>query len=285
MTAGPIKNVFVLPNITGPTGLFELVNILNTGPTGLAGPTGPAAAGISGPTGGFFPVWGQLTGPAGSSGPTGNFKTVCYAGATFRKGLKTVIIPGYSAGGGAAGSAFNPADKLNIALTGTNLIATSTSASNGGVRGTTSHSVGKWMLSFSAVSIGSTDTLDYVGIGTLADTLGLASGSQVQAILTKVGTAFSGNGGSAASYPDGLAIPAAATVDLCVDLPNLLFWFRVNGGLWNASGTANPATGVGGHAMLLGGTFVPYVRITTVGQTVTLNTTPASPPAGFAAWG
>ena len=182
-------------------------------------------------------------------------------------------------------SGFNPADKTaNIILSAGNQIATCNNSSNGGVRGTASHSTGKWMLEFNNVTIGTVDTLDYVGIGIAADTLGLASGAQIQVILIQAGTSFTGNGSSANSFPDGLTITAGATVDLCVDLSSALYWFRVNGGNWNNSGTANPATGVGGHTITTVGTFLPYVRITTNGNTVTLNTSPSSPPSGFTAW-
>jgi hypothetical protein len=45
----------------------------------------------------------------------------------------------------------------------------------------------------------------------------------------------------------GLGTMAAAMVIHCaIDLTNNLVWFAMGGGTWNASGTANPATGVGG---------------------------------------
>jgi hypothetical protein len=42
------------------------------------------------------------------------------------------------------------------------------------------------------------------------------------------------------------------TIDVAVDLDAKLIWFRRNNGNWNNSGTANPATGVGGISFDLG---------------------------------
>jgi len=52
--------------------------------------------------------------------------------------------------------------------------------------------------------------------------------------------------------------PASVGGTICValDASAGLIWFRVNGGNWNNSGTANPATGVGG-LNVAGGTFAP----------------------------
>lgn len=179
---------------------------------------------------------------------------------------------------------YNPADQnAAVTLSGGNLIATGNSGSNGGVRGTTSHATGKVMLSYTNVNL-SGNSLDYVGVGIAADTLGLASGAQIQVILIDSGTAFTGDGSGASTFPDFATLPTNCTVDLCLDLGAQLFWFRINGGNWNGSPTADPATGTLGHAIRAPGTFLPYVRVTTATSTATLNPTPASPPVGFTAW-
>lgn len=179
---------------------------------------------------------------------------------------------------------YNPADKnAAITLTGGNLVATGNSASNGGVRGTTSHASGKVMLSFTNVNL-SGNSLDYVGVGIAADTLGLASGSQIQVIVIDSGTAFTGDGSAASTFPDFGTLSTNCTIDLCLDLGAQLFWFRINGGNWNNFAPDDPATGTGGHAIRSPGTFLPYVRLTTATSTATLNPSPASPPAGFTAW-
>lgn len=185
------------------------------------------------------------------------------------------------------GTTFNPSDiNANIALSGGNLVATGLNSSHGGARGTgPTKSSGKWMLTFTNVEFGTADNLDYVGLGTLTDTLGLAQGTQDQVIICQSGTSFSGTGSSVLTYTNFPAITGSGhTIDLCVDLTNALFWFRVNGGNWNNSSSANPATGTGGNAIAANGAKVPYVRMTNTAATVTLNPTPASPPSGFATW-
>jgi hypothetical protein len=85
MTINTQKQVYIEKGPTGPTGTWKGVNILGafTGPTGL------------------FAQWKQYTGPTGASGPNGNYEHVYNIGPTGIKGEhKTVIIPGYSAGGG-----------------------------------------------------------------------------------------------------------------------------------------------------------------------------------------
>lgn len=182
---------------------------------------------------------------------------------------------------------FNPADiNANIALSGGNLIATGLNASNGGARGTgPGHSAGKLLLRYTSVNL--VDGLDYLGIGTLADTLGLASGQQVQAIIIQQGTQFSGDGaGGVLSYGGFTSVPLGDTVDLAVDITGLLMWFRLNGGNWNNNGSANPGTGTLGNPMKAGGTFLPYVRLTNTSAFLTLNPTYAgdATTTGFAPW-
>lgn len=79
-------------------------------------------------------------------------------------------------------------------------------------------------------------------------------------------------------------------ISVAVDLVNELVWFRKNGGNWNNSGTANPATGAGGisipNGAALGGIF-PAVGVYAVGDSVTINlggsTFAYTAPSGFAA--
>lgn len=185
------------------------------------------------------------------------------------------------------GTTWNPSDKTSDMVLSNGNLTVATNLNNGthgGARGTTGKSSGKWMLQFTGVTLNTSDQLDYVGIGTLADTLGLAQGSQDQVILIANGTAYSGDGTSAFNWLDFSNLPASCTVDLCVDMGAQLFWFRINGGSWNNSGTADPAAGTGGHPIKATGTKFPYVRLTNTPNAATLNPVPASPPAGFLTW-
>jgi hypothetical protein len=52
-------------------------------------------------------------------------------------------------------------------------------------------------------------------------------------------------------------------VGFAIDLNARLAWIRVNGGNWNNSGSADPATGTGGMTFIAG-SFAPFVRFATV---------------------
>lgn len=82
------------------------------------------------------------------------------------------------------------------------------------------------------------------------------------------------------------------TYQFAVDFTNHLIWARVNSTLdWNNSGSADPASGVGGRT-IQSGSFVPVWTNgesgVTTSDTVNLITNPAdfagSLPAGFAPW-
>ena len=94
----------------------------------------------------------------------------------------------------------------------------------------------------------------------------------------------------------GTALVANDVLCVAVDLTASLIWFRKNGGNWNNSGTANPATGTGGYAYLAnwpGGTIAnrglsPYAFLFTTNDQQTLNfgdsTFAQTPPSGFGNW-
>lgn len=73
------QRVIVLAGPTGPTGLYKRVNVY---------------ANITGASGQYQ----QCTQLAGPTGPTGTFKRVVSTGATFRAGVKTIIIVGFTGG-------------------------------------------------------------------------------------------------------------------------------------------------------------------------------------------
>lgn len=182
--------------------------------------------------------------------------------------------------------AWNPSDKSSgITLSVGNTVATTADASAiYSVRGTTSRSTGKYMVSFSNVVL--TDLDGFVGVGDGTVPLGTASGNQGWAAL------FPGGAGVSAYffnkfnyYQDGPVITTSPfTLDICVDFGGLLAWVRVNGGNWNGSGGANPATGSGGHPVDTSTAKFPMVALHGTGATATINTNPSSPPSGFVAW-
>lgn len=123
-----------------------------------------------------------------------------------------------------------------------------------------------------------------IGIGTPASTYpGLGASATVGALVFRSGS-FYVNGTSLA----GLGVLANGNVlGFAVDFTNHLIWAKniTQAGLWNASGTANPATGIGGFT-LPSGSFLPAVSFSasTTGQ-ATLNAGASSfigaVPSGF----
>ncbi len=75
-------------------------------------------------------------------------------------------------------------------------------------------------------------------------------------------------------------------VEVALDIDNRAIWFRVNGGNWNNSGSANPVTNTGG--ITLGAVMGPKLFLAVEGDTAgdkwTADFTTASPLTGFTVW-
>lgn len=178
---------------------------------------------------------------------------------------------------------WNPADKnANIALSNGNLTATVGSSAHSGARGTTSKSSGKFYFEVTwdaggqcSVGIANTSASLSTRLGTNAN--GWAAWSGGSNIWT--------NNGSAAGMT---AMAVGNTICIAVDLTNGKFWARVNGGNWNNSGTANPATNTLGVAVTAG-TYFPALSLFDAGGAVTANfgatAFAQTIPSGFSAWG
>lgn len=195
---------------------------------------------------------------------------------------------------------WNPADISGVTLSSGNLIATANNGSNGGARGTTSHTSGKWYIEF--VCHHPTQNNVFPGLGTTG--AGFEGGTN-----TSGGTATLAPSGSAVSTLAGSftvsfgALTDGEIVSIAVDFTAGLVWFAVGGNFsnWNGSGTANPATGTGGFStangsgnwggVLSGGVF-PYMASQggfsppNAGLTVVPDGPSQSftPPSGFGSW-
>lgn len=166
----------------------------------------------------------------------------------------TLVAALSPASGGPATTTFNPADKGTlITLSGGNLTVTGGSSSNpnaGMVRSIASHSTGKFYNEFTITA----DTGFGFGCGvgvanatqTLNGTDSTRLGNTINGICAYSSSSdvfFNGtNVGSCASFSTG------NTVGMAVDLGAQLFWITDDGTTWNAGGSANPATGVGGYS-------------------------------------
>lgn len=185
-------------------------------------------------------------------------------------------------------SAWNPSDKdAAITLSNTNHTAT-TASGDAGVRGTKSHSSGKWYIEFTATATG---TLRYAAGFARADQL-LNTGTLSHTACVTLGGFFSPGGGS------NVGALAGHVIQIAIDLSAGLAWWRIDGGTWNGNGGASPdpATGTNGAVYTSGGgltagdTLFPFCDMVSFGGTpiTVINTGDSSfanaPPTGFVAW-
>lgn len=180
-----------------------------------------------------------------------------------------------------AATTFDPNNKSSaFALSGSNLIATSSGAAN--VRATRS------LTGLSYFEITVTTLTGSIGIGLCNYTFGVTG-------TTLLGTDNNGlrlsNGGNVVL--NGAVLSTIQTfvqgdvVCVAVDIKNRLIWFRTNGGNWNNNASNDPATGVGGidySSMNLGPLF-PEVSCSLTGAVLTAKFTSGfaqAVPSGFA---
>lgn len=194
-------------------------------------------------------------------------------------------------GGGSLGGTFNPSDKTTtVTLSGSNLTATGSGSGEAQVRSTTSHSNGKWHVEFTVLASGG------LGFGFAAADAnhtfnGLATGPYLGEDAFSLALYTSGNvylNGAHIYTVDGLT--AGHITALEIDIPGKLIWFKdvTAAGNWNANGSANPATGVGGldfSALTASPWFICFIAENSMGSaTVAFSGFSLAPSVGFLAW-
>jgi hypothetical protein len=176
----------------------------------------------------------------------------------------------------------------NITLSGGSLVATTTSATQGAVRGNTSSASGKIYAEFTITN--ATGTLWSVGFANSTASLSAALGSNTNSVVlqpNQTGRAFFNNASLGTDY----AGIAGLTVCIAFDITGKLFWARYDNGYWNHSATANPATGTGGRsvATIAAGPYFPIFGDNGSGGSVTARFGDLDfwfpPPSGFAGQG
>src|SRR5436190_3332458 len=208
--------------------------------------------------------------------------------ASFGESLSSVLttpaaLPSSAATWGVSGSvtiAWSLLDQAGITLSNASLTLTTTGGT-GGIRGAYGYSSGKFYWEYTTTSWGINDNL---GVGTSSALFSTAS-LVGNAITIKSGNIYVNSNtvqGTLGARANGDIIGVA------VDLTARLIWFRVApAGNWNGSGTANPATGIGGFSIsaLTGALFPFYVNGTGSGAVVTANfgasAFTGSVPSGF----
>ena len=185
---------------------------------------------------------------------------------------------------------WNPSDKASrVTLSNGNLTATNTGSTFGDakVRATRGLSSGKHLFSLKAGqainhAIGVSNASEAIGTDFL--------GGSANGIATWTNTGDSGDVyyNDAVVADTGITLAANDVADVAVDLDARLIWWRTNGGPWNGSPTANPATGTGGIAIQVTGTLYPTVQLTDPNDQTVANFGASAfthaPPAGFSAW-
>jgi len=187
-----------------------------------------------------------------------------------------------------ATTTWNPADKdANIGLTGGNLTATKTGDGASVVRSVASRSSGLYYyeITFSVF----TGSFSGVGIANGTASLSAFMGSDVNAcIWLSDGRVYVNN----SNFTNIQSWAQGDTLCTSFDATNKLIWFRTNGGNWNNSGAANPATGTGGIDLAANGLAAgPYLAsiqtwLDTNASTANFGATTyaQTAPSGFGNW-
>jgi hypothetical protein len=139
---------------------------------------------------------------------------------------------------------WNPADQVQTTLSGGNLVATS--ANVGGVRSVFSAATtGKyyWEITFT----GGVPNSSLIGVAPASTNLATVNGT---GLVSVVGNGAVYINSTSASGTNIGAFTAGAVLGFALDLAANLLWIRPGpASNWNGSGTANPATGVGGISL------------------------------------
>lgn len=144
---------------------------------------------------------------------------------------------------------FNAGDVNLASLTGSSLICTATS--NGGTgqesaaRCFNGLSTGKFHVEFTATALGGTTFAPCVGFYTAATAIASAfAGGFPSGVGIVPAGVFLWSGSGSSGVVGAFTTPNVVSLE--IDLSAHLIWASINGGNWNNSGTANPATGTGG---------------------------------------
>lgn len=193
-----------------------------------------------------------------------------------------------------AATVWNAADKTaSITLSGVNLIATGTAFAFAGLRATNPKLIASAVKVYYEITANAsfTDNRSWDGFGSESMTLGAVKppggnyGSRNEdGTLVEV----TGTGGVVTAF----GAINSKTTGFAIDFAAKKFWVTDDGTTWNAGGTANPATGVGGATWTtgFGADLNFYIAATIIdnGAAFTLNAGNSAfahtVPSGFSSW-
>jgi hypothetical protein len=136
------------------------------------------------------------------------------------------------------------------------------------VRSIVSHASGFYYFE---ATFNTASDLTHVGIGVDNDTESLTnSGGQTGSIIWLGSGIVNYNGSSRVYAAQSFGI--GDILGIAVDITNKFIWFRVNGGNWNLSGTADPVSIVGGFSIAaVTPTAFAYAQLENMADQVTAN--------------
>jgi hypothetical protein len=206
------------------------------------------------------------------------------------------LMPGFGAftpvvSGGGSTIAWNPADAsadLTLSLSNTRASYTGpTDFQAGAVRATVGKSSGKWVYEIGINSIGYHSPGLANASAPLDQYPGAAGGLNV--VYSQQSATEWKTNNDATVIGTGASMTPGGNVTFAVDIDADLLWTAINGGNWNNSGSADPATGTGGWSIsaLSAGPYFPFVVLNFPGDGIAdiRNSGMAkSIPSGFSAW-
>ena len=172
---------------------------------------------------------------------------------------------------------WDTATAAGVTLSGGNLVATNTgtTSTDQGARVATAAVNGKYYLedTYTTLSVGASSNSNYgVGIGAIGSTYFDIVNATTGCMTFRSGSIYSNGSSTGINFGNRAQ---GDVIGVAVDLDNRKIWFRIApSGNWNNSGTANPATNVGG-VTIPAGAMVPSCTfggpLGTAGQTQTVN--------------
>lgn len=210
-----------------------------------------------------------------TTGATGNLAVTASLGGS------NVVIAGAFKLLRTNATELNPLDKkVDVTLSNANLTMSSAGTANNWVR-STKPMAGRRYVEVTTTTVANT----VIGIADLSAMTYPGSNAKSFGMFANAGGSING------TFPTwGPTYASGNIVSMAVDLNAKRVWFRVNGGAWNAGGSADPYTGVGGYDISAYTGTVHYLIVSGdngVANTVNFGASAFAytPPTGFQAWG
>lgn len=178
-----------------------------------------------------------------------------------------------------------------LTLSGSDLHVTNNNGGNNGVLATGGQSTGKFYHETSII-LGDDPHYNTIGVAlTSSSTAALYAGTGGIGVAAR-GEIYSG-GNDQATNIFGAVLMDGHVLCHATDVGALLYWARVDNGLWNNNALADPDTGVGGMPITTGaGTYTPFCSSSSGGAGLFENVSnfggsafAFTKPSTFSAWG